>query len=70
MFAAEMLDVRGFEGYGFIEQIQLNTDDVNSANPYENPNVIVPSISSASKFKNGKVSAIAKKLSWNVFRFR
>ena len=64
------LDVRGFEGYDFVEQIQLYIDDINAANSYENPNVIAPSISSAAKFEDGKVSTVVKKLSWNVFRFK
>lgn len=64
------LDVSGFEGYDFIEQIQLYSDDINASNSYDDPNVVVPSISSAAKFKQGKVSTVAKKLSWNVFRFK
>jgi len=64
------LNVHGFEGYDFVEQIQLYTDDINAANSYEDPNVIIPSISFATKFENGKVSTVVKKLSWNVFRFK
>jgi len=64
------LNIRGFEGYDFVEQIQLYTDDIDAANSYEDPKVIVPSISSAAKFEDGKVSTVAKKLSWNVFRFK
>jgi alpha-L-arabinofuranosidase len=63
------LDVRGFEGYTFKEQIQLYTDDINAANSYEEPNIIIPSTSSTARFKKGKVSTIVRKLSWNVFRF-
>ena len=63
------LDVSGFKGYDFVEQIQLYSDDINAANSYKNPNVIVPSINSEAKFKDGKVSTVTKKLSWNVFRF-
>ncbi len=64
------LDVSGFEGCDFIEQIQLYTDDINAANSYENPNVIVPSIRIVDKFEDGKILTVAKKLSWNVFRFK
>lgn len=63
------LDVSGFEGYDFVEQTQLYSDDINASNSYENPNVIVPSINSDAKFENGKVSTVTKKLSWNMFRF-
>lgn len=64
------LDVRGFEDYGFEEHIQLYTDDISAANSYENPNAIVPSVNSAARFEGGKVTTVAKKLSWNVFRFK
>jgi alpha-N-arabinofuranosidase len=64
------LDIGGFKGYDFIEQIELHTDDLNAANTYENPNVIIPSIRAVDKFEEGKVSTVVKKLSWNVFRFK
>ena len=64
------LDIRGFEDYDFVEQIQLYTDDIDAANSHEDPNVIVPSINSGAKFEDGKVSTVTKKLSWNVFRFK
>jgi alpha-N-arabinofuranosidase len=64
------LDVRGFEGYGLTEQIELYTDDVEAANSYEHPNRIAPSVHSGARFEGGKVTAVAKKLSWNVFRFK
>jgi len=64
------LDVTGFAGYRFIEQIQLCTDDLDAANTYENPDVIKPSVSSAAKFENGRVSTTVNRLSWNVFRFK
>jgi alpha-N-arabinofuranosidase len=64
------LDVSGFEGYDFIEQIQLYSDDINAANSYENPNVIAPSIRAVYKFEDGKITTVVKKLSWNVFRFK
>ncbi len=64
------LDVSGFEGYDFVEQIQLYTDDIEAVSTYENQHAIVPSISSLASYEDGKVSTIAKKLSWNVFRFK
>ena len=51
-------------------QIQLYTDDMNAANSYENPNAVVPSVNSAARLEGGKVTTVAKKLSWNVFRFK
>jgi alpha-N-arabinofuranosidase len=62
------LDVGSFEGYKFVEHIQLYSDDIDAVNSYDNPNVVVPSINSAAVFKDGKISANLKKLSWNVFR--
>jgi alpha-N-arabinofuranosidase len=64
------LDVRGFEEFRFVEQIQLYADDVDAANSHENPNRIVPSVQSGARFEDGKVTTVAKKLSWNVFRFQ
>jgi alpha-N-arabinofuranosidase len=64
------LDVRGFEDYEFEEQVQLYADDIDAANSYENPNVVVPSVNSAARFEGGKVTTVAKKLSWNVFRLK
>jgi alpha-N-arabinofuranosidase len=64
------LDVSGFKDYDFIEQIQLYTDDINAANSYEDPNIIVPSIRKVDNNEDGKVLTTVKKLSWNVFRFK
>jgi alpha-N-arabinofuranosidase len=63
------IDVRGFEGYKFIEHIQMYTEDLMAANTYENPNAIVPTVNKDAKFENGRVSANLKSLSWNIFRF-
>jgi alpha-N-arabinofuranosidase len=64
------IDINGFDGYNFVEHTHLYNDDINAANSYENPDVITPSINTDTKFKNGKVSAELKKLSWNVFRLK
>ncbi len=64
------LDVSGFEGYDFIEQIQLYSDDINASNTYEEQNAIVPSIRKADNIIDGNVSTTVKKISWNVFRFK
>jgi len=62
------LDVGAFEGYSFIEHIQLYSDDLKAANTYENPRLVVPSVNTDTVCKDGKVTAELKKLSWNVFR--
>ena len=64
------LDVAGFEGYDFVQHSQLYTNDLDAANSYENPDVITPSINTTAQFENGRVSAVVKKLSWNVFQFK
>jgi alpha-N-arabinofuranosidase len=64
------LDVSNFEGYSFVEHIQLYSDQLDAKNTYENPDVLVPSINSGAVYANGKVSANLKRLSWNVFRFQ
>ena len=64
------LDVSAFEGYRFVEQIQLYSDDMDAKNTYEAPDTIQPTISETAKEENGIVSATLKRLSWNVFRFQ
>ena len=63
------IDTEAFKGYKFVEHIQLYSDDMNAANSYENPDVIVPTVNKEAKFIDGKVNSNLKKLSWNVFRF-
>ena len=63
------LDVSAFEGYRFVEQIQLYSDDMEAKNTYEAPDTILPTVSDTAKEENGVVTATMKRLSWNVFRF-
>ena len=64
------LDVRGFEGFDFAEQIELFCEDMEVKNSYENPDMIVPRTVTGQTFENGRLSAEVKPLSWNVFRFK
>lgn len=64
------IDVSGFEGYEFIEHIQLYSENLEARNTLEEPNAVVPSICKDTKYENGKLTAELKKLSWNVFRFK
>ena len=64
------LDVSGFEGYSFVEHIQMFTDDMTFHSTFETAGTIQPSVNSDASFKDGKLSAEVKKLSWNVFRFK
>lgn len=62
------LDVRGFEGYKLAEHLEMYTDDLYAQNTYENPNAIVPVKNADTKMENGKITAVTRKLSWNVIR--
>ncbi len=44
--------------------------DIEASNSYENPDNVLPSISSMSKYKNGKVKTTVKKLSWHNIIFK
>lgn len=62
------LDVSYFHGYLFQEHIQMYTEDPEVENTWEEPDNVVPSVSGAASFKDGKVTSVVKKLSWNAFR--
>lgn len=62
------LDVRAFEGYKLAEHIEMYTDRLDMRNSFENPDAIKPSVNANTHMDNGKVKAVAKKLSWNVIR--
>ena len=64
------LDVSGFAGYGFVEQVQLYSEDLSAANTLENPDAITATVVAGASCKDGKVDTVVKKLSWNVFRFK
>lgn len=64
------LDVSGFEGYKFVEQIELFSEDMDRINTYEAPEAVLPSVSKEAKYFDGKVASTVKRLSWNVFRFQ
>ena len=64
------LDAEGFKGYELVEHIELYSDDLSAANTYENQDVVVPKLNEETKFENGKVTTVLKKLSWNMFRFK
>jgi len=63
------LDVSGFKGYRFVEQIEMYSDDPDIADTYENPKALVPTVCASAKFEDGCVKTTLQKLSWNVFRF-
>jgi alpha-N-arabinofuranosidase len=64
------LDVSGFGVLKFVEHKELFSEDLEAANSFENPDNILPGVSSMAKYENGKVKTTVKKLSWNVLRFK
>ena len=63
------LDVSAFKDYEFAEHVALYSDDFMASNTFENPDAIVPVKIAETKCEDGEVSAVVKKLSWNMFRF-
>lgn len=64
------LDATAFEGYNFVEHIQLYSESLDAKNSYDRPDVIAPAVNRDAGCENGVVAANLKKLSWNVFRFK
>ena len=62
------LDVRGFEGYRLVEHIEMFAEDLDLRNAYDQPDNLKPSQNHDTKMDGGKVSLMAKSLSWNVIR--
>lgn len=62
------LDVSHFQGYSFKEQIQMYTEDPQAGNTWEDPEKVTPSVSDAADCKDGRITSVVKKLSWNAFR--
>lgn len=63
-------DLRNFSEYSLIEHIVLQHDDVNAINTEINPYNVVPHNNGSSEFKDGILTGVLDKLSWNVIRFR
>lgn len=61
------LDLRGFEGYKLLEHTEMQTADLNMVNTW-NSQPIKPVRVESARFENGKVSSVAKSLSWNCIR--
>ncbi len=63
------LDISNFEGLKFTEHIHMYSEDMSLKNSYEAQEVIIPTTNEGTTFKDGKLYATLKKLSWNVIRF-
>lgn len=63
------IDLKGFEGYKFKSHTETYCKDFEAKNTFDNPNVILPSVSSEGSFENGVFKTHVKPLSWNVLLF-
>ena len=63
------LAVRGFEGYSFLEHLEMHANSPDAANTFDRPDTLIPRRVSDTSCDSGTVSAKLEKASWNVFRF-
>jgi len=63
------LDLRGFEGYTLVSHEEMFTEDLSVGNSYGNE-VLRPRENPDTKMEGGKVTLLARKLSWNVVRLK
>ncbi len=64
------LDVRGFEGWELAEHLVMDADSEDAANTWERPDRIVPRAETETRMEKGVATALLRKESWNVLRFR
>ena len=64
------LDVRGFEGWQFVEHIEMYAEDPAAQNTWEHPDRILPCRNAETRAEKGVLTAHLKKESWNVLRFK
>ena len=64
------LDVRGFEGWQFAEHIEMFSEDPAAMNTWDHPDRILPRQNTGTRMEKGILTAVLKKESWNVIRFK
>ena len=62
------VDIRQFANYRVVEHSVLENPDHKAKNTMENPQNVVPHTGGDAALKDGRLSAILPKLSWNVIR--
>ena len=62
------VDLRGFENMYVSKHIVVTADDPKATNTEECPDCVVPTEDGNAVCKDGKVSAVLKKMSWNVIK--
>jgi alpha-N-arabinofuranosidase len=60
--------LRGFDGYAAIEHLVLTHDDPNATNTANRPDEVVPRACGDATLRDGRLTALLPKLSWNVIR--
>ena len=63
------VDVRGFEGYRFVKQFEMYTDDLEAQSSFDNPSLVLPKEKEDVVFTDGRLTTSLKPLSWNVLCF-
>lgn len=63
------VDVRGFEGYRFVKQFEMYTDDLEASSSFDNPSLVLPKGKEDILFADGRLTTSLKPLSWNVLCF-
>lgn len=63
------LDIKGFEGYRFLDHSFVYCPDMELKNSFDNPDAIKPCMNEDGSFEDGEYKAHVKSLSWNVIRF-
>ena len=64
------LDVRGFEGWDFMEHTEMYADNPDAQTTWDHPDRILPVKNSDTRPEKGILTARLKKESWNVLRFK
>ena len=64
------LDVRGFEDWKLSGHLEMYAEEPDAANTWDHPDRILPRQNTETAMEKGFVTAVLKKESWNVFRFR
>lgn len=63
-------DLRSFEGYELVEHLELTHPDPQACNTVDRQDNVIPHRVEGAKLHHGDLTAVVKKLSWNVIRLR
>ncbi len=63
------LDARAFEGWKFMEHIEMYAEREDDEDTFENPQAILPRRNLSAREEKGTVTAVLRRESWNVLQF-